>query len=153
MVKAGSHGIDAAVIISAVRISWNRENSRGDITILDSLDPSRLRDAGNAPTGTFRKLYNLARIFPLPRLATSGADEICVRPESVEISSGAPAAGAMTGRVADVVTLGAFRHVVLDLVSGDRIISACPNRPDIAFARGQEISVSIPPEACVLFAR
>lgn len=76
-----------------------------------------------------------------------------MRPESVEISSGAPGAGAMTGRVADVVTLGAFRHVVLDLVSGDRIISACPNRPDIAFARGQEISVSIPPEACVLFAR
>ncbi|MGO7388781.1 TOBE domain-containing protein, partial [Rhizobium ruizarguesonis] len=51
------------------------------------------------------------------------------------------------------VTLGAFRHVVLDLVSVDRIISACPNRPDVAFARGQEISVSIPPEACVLFAR
>nr|WP_245274351.1 TOBE domain-containing protein [Rhizobium leguminosarum] len=47
----------------------------------------------------------------------------------------------------------AFRHVVLDLASGDRIISACPNRPDIAFVRGQEISVSIPPEACVLFAR
>lgn len=67
------------------------------------------------------------------------------RPESVEISSGAPATGAMPGRVADVVTLGAFRHVVLDLASGDRIISACPNRPDIAFTRGQEISVSIPP--------
>jgi putative spermidine/putrescine transport system ATP-binding protein/putrescine transport system ATP-binding protein len=83
----------------------------------------------------------------------SGAAEVCVRPESVEISSGAAAAGAMPGRVADVVTLGAFRHVVLDLASGDRIISACPNRPDIAFARGQEISISFSPEACVLFER
>ncbi|MGO8205117.1 ABC transporter ATP-binding protein, partial [Rhizobium ruizarguesonis] len=36
-----------------------------------------------------------------------------------------------------VVTLGAFRHFVLYLASGDRIISACPNRPDIAFARGR----------------
>ncbi|WP_246621887.1 MULTISPECIES: TOBE domain-containing protein [Rhizobium] len=106
-----------------------------------------LRDAGNAFIGMFRKLYKPASIFPLSRLETSGAAETWVRPESVEMSSGAPDAGAMPGRVADVVTLGAFRHVVLDLVSGDRIISACPNRPDITFARGQEISVSIPPQA------
>ncbi|ANP87497.1 hypothetical protein BA011_18400 [Rhizobium leguminosarum] len=106
------------------------------------MDPPMLRDAGGASIGMFRKLYNSARIF-----------EICVRPESVEISSDAPGVGAMPGRVADVVTLGAFRHVVLTIASGDRIISACPNRPDIAFVRGQEISVSIPPEACVLFAR
>jgi putative spermidine/putrescine transport system ATP-binding protein/putrescine transport system ATP-binding protein len=83
----------------------------------------------------------------------SGAAEVCVRPESVEITSGGRGDGAMLGRVAEVITLGAFRHVVLELASGDRIISACPNRPDIAFARGQEISISIPPEACVLFMR
>lgn len=101
----------------------------------------------SAAGGTARKFRSESGWeFPVESTASlSGAAEICVRPESVEISSGTPAAGAMTGRVADVVTLGAFRHVVLDLVSGDRIISACPNRPDIAFARGQEISVSIPP--------
>jgi hypothetical protein len=71
MVKAGSRGIDAAIIIGAARFSWNRENSRGDITILDSSDPPRLSDAGSAFIGMFRKLYNPARIFPLPRLATS----------------------------------------------------------------------------------
>nr|WP_017962394.1 hypothetical protein [Rhizobium leguminosarum] len=91
MVKAGSHGIDAAIIIGAARFSWNRENSRGDITILDSLNPPMLRDAGSASIGMFRKLYNSARIF-----------EICVRPESVEISSDAPGVGAMPGWVADV---------------------------------------------------
>jgi hypothetical protein len=64
MVKAGSHGIDAAIIISAARFSWNRENSRGDITILDSSDPPRLSDAGSAFIGMFRKLYNPARIQP-----------------------------------------------------------------------------------------
>jgi putative spermidine/putrescine transport system ATP-binding protein/putrescine transport system ATP-binding protein len=109
----------------------------------------------SAAGGTARKFRSESGWeFPVASTASlSGAAEICVRPESVEISSGTPGAGAMAGRVADVVTLGAFRHVVLDLASGDRIISACPNRPDIAFARGQEISVSIPPEACVLFAR
>ncbi|WP_222043493.1 hypothetical protein [Rhizobium laguerreae] len=63
MVKTGSHGIDAGIIIGAARFSWNRENSRGDITIPDSSDPPRLRDAGNAFCGMFRKFYKPARIF------------------------------------------------------------------------------------------
>jgi hypothetical protein len=71
MVKAGSRGIDAAIIIGAARFSWNRENSRGDITIIDRRGPPRLRDVGSALIEIFRKLYNPARIFPLPRLATS----------------------------------------------------------------------------------
>jgi putative spermidine/putrescine transport system ATP-binding protein/putrescine transport system ATP-binding protein len=49
--------------------------------------------------------------------------------------------------------LGAFQHVFVELASGDRVVSACPNRPDISFERGQQVAVSLPPKACVLFNR
>jgi putative spermidine/putrescine transport system ATP-binding protein/putrescine transport system ATP-binding protein len=59
----------------------------------------------------------------------------------------------MPGRVAEIVMLGAFQHVFVELASGDRVVSACPNRPDISFERGQQVAVSLPPKACVLFNR
>lgn len=81
--------------------------------------------------------------------------EVCVRPESVEISSTAShtVTQGMPGRVAEIVMLGAFQHVFVELASGDRVVSACPNRPDISFVRGQQVAVSLPPKACVLFNR
>ncbi|KQV29343.1 ABC transporter ATP-binding protein [Rhizobium sp. Root1203] len=92
--------------------------------------------------------------FPVASPGNRGSvHEVCVRPESVEISSSASPTPSMTGRVAEIVMLGAFRHVFVELASGDRVVSACQNRPDISFERGQEVGVSMPPQACVLFER
>ncbi|KQV36719.1 MULTISPECIES: ABC transporter ATP-binding protein [unclassified Rhizobium] len=109
--------------------------------------------ATDGSVSTFRSEFGWE--FPVAASRDGAAmKDVCVRPESVEISSGTGRAGAigMAGRVEDVVTLGAFRHVSVELSSGDRIISACANRPDISFEAGQEITISMPPQACVLFA-
>jgi len=82
-----------------------------------------------------------------------GKASLCVRPESVEVRSLAdqPPAGAVAGRILDVVPLGPIRQIVVQLDAGDRIIAVQPNRADDAPTRGARVSLSMPPEAIVLF--
>jgi putative spermidine/putrescine transport system ATP-binding protein/putrescine transport system ATP-binding protein len=91
--------------------------------------------------------------FPIvPTTNGKSVNEICIRPENVGIE---PRIGGdyrgMPGRIMDVITLGAFRHIHVEVASGDLIVSASQNSPGVKFEPGQEISVSISPGACIPF--
>jgi len=83
----------------------------------------------------------------------AGPASLCIRPEGVEIWGGPDPspAGSPAGRVLDVVPLGPVRQVVVQLHTGERIVAAQPNRAADAPAPGMSVSVSLSPDAIVLF--
>ena len=93
--------------------------------------------------------------LPLDGAATSvGEAQLCVRPESIEVmqhegSERRP--GTMPGHVVDVVPLGPIRQLLIELVGGDRVLAAQPNRVDRAPARGEAVAIAVSPAACTLF--
>jgi putative spermidine/putrescine transport system ATP-binding protein/putrescine transport system ATP-binding protein len=82
----------------------------------------------------------------------SGPASLCVRPESVEIGPHSePPPGAASGQIVEVVPLGPIRQVVIELSGGVRVVAAQSNRVGDAPLAGARVSVSIAPEAGVLF--
>jgi hypothetical protein len=82
----------------------------------------------------------------------SGAVQLCVRPESIEVmQGGAQAAGTMPGHIVDVVPLGPVRQLLIELAGGDRVLAAQPNRADSSPVRGEAVAIAVPPTACTLF--
>ena len=83
----------------------------------------------------------------------TGEAQLCLRPESIELvrqEAGSPA-GMGSGRILDIVPLGPIRQLTIELVGGDRLVVAEPNRADRSFATGEAVVLSVPPEACLLF--
>ena len=91
--------------------------------------------------------------LPLDGLSLlTGAVQLCVRPESIEVMQGAaPSEGTTAGRIVDVVPLGPIRQLLIELVGGDRVLAAQPNRADRTPVRGEAVSITVPPTACSLF--
>jgi putative spermidine/putrescine transport system ATP-binding protein/putrescine transport system ATP-binding protein len=83
--------------------------------------------------------------------AVVGPAELCVRPESVELTKGANGSNAAAGRVLEIIPLGVVRHVLVELAAGERLIAAQPNRPDDVPSVGDAVQIRLPPQACVVF--
>jgi putative spermidine/putrescine transport system ATP-binding protein/putrescine transport system ATP-binding protein len=80
-----------------------------------------------------------------------GPARLCVRPESVEIGRDSIAPGALTGEIVEIVPLGPIRQVVVEFPGGARVVAAQSNRNGDAPPAGARVSVSIAPQAGVLF--
>jgi putative spermidine/putrescine transport system ATP-binding protein/putrescine transport system ATP-binding protein len=85
--------------------------------------------------------------------AISGRASLCVRPESVEMGSHAeaPPLGATSGKILEVVPLGPLRQIAIEIAGGIRLLASEPNRAGAAPVAGARVSVSIKPEAGMLF--
>jgi ABC-type Fe3+/spermidine/putrescine transport system ATPase subunit len=91
----------------------------------------------------------------LPAGGTDAALHVLVRPERVRVTAAPPAAGwlALQGRVRQVLYLGATREIHVDLEHGGRALAEAPNvGAPTAFAAGDAVWVTAPPEACQVLA-
>ena len=104
-----------------------------------------LRDAS-----TFQSTCGL--IIEITPGATTGAYDLCIRPESVDLLPGGadPGPNRMPGRVVDVALLGAVRQIVVALPDGRQILVAQPNRVHNGCVPGQSVVVGFAPGACML---
>jgi putative spermidine/putrescine transport system ATP-binding protein/putrescine transport system ATP-binding protein len=104
-----------------------------------------LRDAA-----TFQSTCGLT-LQVAPR-TTTGAHDLCVRPENVDLlpESADPGPNRIPGRVVDVALLGAVRQIVVALHGGRQILVAQPNRAHTGCVPGQNVVVGFAPDACML---
>ena len=83
-----------------------------------------------------------------------GEADLCIRPESLDLSP--PEAEApdgdvrLLGVIVDVIPLGAFRQVLVEVEGGARLTVSQANRWDNAVATGNPTAISFAPNACSL---
>jgi putative spermidine/putrescine transport system ATP-binding protein/putrescine transport system ATP-binding protein len=84
--------------------------------------------------------------------SATGAHDLCVRPESVDLLPESTDAGPnrMPGRVVDVALLGAVRQIVVALHGGQQVLVAQPNRAHTGCVPGQPVVIGFAPDACML---
>ena len=85
---------------------------------------------------------------------SAGEAQLCVRPESIAVTprdAAGPAPGEAFGRIVEVVSLGPIRQIIIELIGGERLVAAQPNRADEGPVRDQPVTIAVPPAACTLF--
>ena len=83
-----------------------------------------------------------------------GEMHLCIRPESIAVTPrdavGQAPSGA-SGRIVEVVPLGPIRQIVVELIGGERLVAAQPNRADACPERDELVTIAVSPTACTLF--
>jgi ABC-type Fe3+/spermidine/putrescine transport system ATPase subunit len=77
--------------------------------------------------------------------------EICIRPESIELSPSVDDGAHNGGTIVDIVKLGGSRHVFVKINSGDAVFASCANQPQSRFEVGQPVKVAISHAASNVF--
>jgi putative spermidine/putrescine transport system ATP-binding protein/putrescine transport system ATP-binding protein len=79
------------------------------------------------------------------------AAEICIRPESIELSLSTDDGAPDGGRIVDIVKLGSSRHVFVEIKGGDCVFASCANQPHSRFEIGQPVKVTLSHSASNIF--